>query len=66
MLKLRYSSTSPFVRKVRVVAIETGQDRPRLGDQVGRTGCQCLRHEQADAGRHQDGREDDTAMNRRS
>jgi glutathione S-transferase len=27
MFKLRYSSTSPFVRKVRVVAIETGQDK---------------------------------------
>lgn len=27
MSKLRYSSTSPFVRKVRVVAIETGQDK---------------------------------------
>lgn len=27
MFKLRYSTTSPFVRKVRVVAIETGQDQ---------------------------------------
>lgn len=27
MFQLRYSSTSPFVRKVRVVAIETGQDK---------------------------------------
>ena len=27
MLKLRYSATSPFVRKVVVVALETGQDR---------------------------------------
>lgn len=27
MFKLRYSSTSPFVRKVRVVAIETGQEK---------------------------------------
>lgn len=27
MFKLRYSSTSPFVRKVRVVALETGQDK---------------------------------------
>lgn len=27
MFKLRYSSTSPFVRKVRVVSIETGQDK---------------------------------------
>lgn len=27
MFKLRYSSTSPFVRKVSVLAIETGQDK---------------------------------------
>jgi len=27
MFKLRYSSTSPFVRKVRVVSIETGQEK---------------------------------------
>lgn len=27
MFQLRYSPTSPFVRKVRVVALETGQDR---------------------------------------
>ena len=40
MMKLRYGSTSPFVRKVLVTAIETGQDgRDRAGeDQHRRSG----------------------------